>query len=115
MKRWSGHGTRILLLAVLLGLGISLSWVQGGGMTAEVAFATDGACHGPGGCDGCDHDGMGAGACPAICGSAAQGLMPLELLTQPPASRTDFEIVRLHLSGRFHSPDHGPPKILTLG
>jgi hypothetical protein len=114
MKRWSGHGTRTLLLSVLLGLGMSLSSVQGGGMAAEMAFATDGARHGPGGCDGCDHEGMDAGACVAICGSAAQGLMPPELLTPPPASRTDFQIVRLHLSGRSHSPDHGPPKISPL-
>jgi hypothetical protein len=40
--------------------------------------------------------------------------MPGELLTLPSASRTDFQVVRLHLNGQFHTPDHGPPKILIL-
>ena len=114
MKRWSWHRTRVLLLMVLLGLGMSLSCVQGGVM----AVATDDAHHGPGGCDGCGgggHEGMDAGTCLAVCGTAAQGLMPGELLTLPSASRADFQIAQLHLSGQFHSPDHGPPKILTLG
>ena len=40
--------------------------------------------------------------------------MPEELLALPSASQTDFQIGGLRLSGQFHSPDHGPPKILTL-
>jgi hypothetical protein len=114
MKRWPWHGTRVLVLALLLGLGTSPSYVQGGVMAAEMGLATDGARHGPGGCDGCDHERMDAGVCLAVCGSAAQGLMPAELLTLPSASRADFQTARVHLSGQFHSPDHGPPKILTL-
>ena len=118
MSGWSRHRTRALLLAVFLGLGMSLSFVQGGVMAVETAFAADDAHHGPSGCDGCggsDHEGMDAGTCLAVCGSATQGLMPGELLTLPSASRTDFQSTRLHLSGQFHSPDHGPPKILILG
>jgi hypothetical protein len=118
MKPWSWHRTRILFLAFLLGLGMSLSLVQGGVMAAEMAVAADGAHHGPSGCDGCgggDHEGMDAGTCLAVCGTAAQGLMPGELLTLPSASRTGLQVARLHLSGQFHSPDHGPPKILILG
>ena len=118
MKRWCWHRTRVLLLAVLLGLGMSLSCAQGGVMAAEMAVAADDAHHGPGGCDGCgsgDHEGIDVGTCLAVCGTAAQGLMPGELLTLPSTSRADFQIARLHLSGQFHSPDHGPPKILTLG
>ena len=117
MSGWSRHRTRALLLAVLLGLCISLSFVQGSLMAAEMALAADGGHHGPSGCDGCggsDHEAMDAGTCLAVCGSATQGLMPGELLTLPSASRTDFQSTRLHLSGQFHSPDHGPPKILTL-
>jgi len=118
MKRWSWHRTRALLLAVLLGLGMSLSFVQGSLMAAEMAVAADGGQHGPSGCDGCggsDHEDMDAGTCLAVCGTVAQGLLPGELLTLPSASRTDIQIARLHLSGQFHSPDHGPPKILILG
>jgi hypothetical protein len=118
MKRWSWHRTRVLLLTVLVGLGMSLSFVQSGVMTAEMVISADDAHRGPGGCGGCcggDHQGMDAGTCLAVCGTTAQGLMPGELLALPLASRTDFQIARLHLSGQFHSPDHGPPKILSLG
>ena len=63
---------------------MSLTFVQGGVMAAETAFAADDAHHGPSGCDDCggsDHEGMDAGTCLAVCGSATQGLMPGELLT----------------------------------
>ena len=118
MKRWSWQRTRVLLLAVVLGLAMSLSLVQGGVMAAEMAIAANDAHHGPSGCDGCgggDHNDMNAATCLAACGPAAQGLMPGELLTLPLASRTGLQVARLHLSSQFHSPDHGPPKILTLG
>jgi hypothetical protein len=117
MKRWSSHRTRVLLLAVLLGVGMSLFFVQGGVMAAEMAVAADGAHHGPSGCDGCgggDHK-ADAGMCLSVCGSAAQGLVPGEPVALPPASRATFQAVHLLLDGRSNSPDHGPPKTLTLG
>ena len=118
MKCWSWHRTCVLLLAVLLGLGMSLSFVQGSVMAAEMAVAPDGAHHGSSGCDGCgggDHKDMDAGTCLTVCGSAAQGLMSGELLPLPSASRTGFQVAQLLLSGQSHTPDHGPPKTLTLG
>jgi hypothetical protein len=118
MKRWSWHRTRVLLLAVLLGLGISLSFVPGSVMAVAMSVAADGAHHGTSGCDGCgggDHKDMNAGTCLAVCGSAAQGLMSTEPLTLPSASRTGFQVAHLRISGQFHTPDHGPPKTLTLG
>jgi hypothetical protein len=118
MTRRSWHRTRVLLLAVLLGLGMSLSFVQGGVMAVEMAVAADGAHHGPSGCDGCgdgsDHE-TDAGMCLSMCGSAAQGLLPGEPAALPPASEASFQVARLLLGGRSHSPDHGPPKTLTLG
>jgi hypothetical protein len=117
MKRWSWHRTRVLFLAVWLGLGMSLSFVQGSVMAAQMAVAADGAHHGPSGCDGCggsDHQ-SDAGMCLSVCGSAAQGLLPGQLMALPPASRANFQAARLLLDGRSHSPDHGPPKIPTLG
>jgi hypothetical protein len=117
MKRRSWHRTRVLLLAVLLGLGMSLSFVQGGVMAAEMAVAADGAHHGPSGCDGCggsDHE-TDAGMCLSVCGSGAQGLLPGEPAILPPTSEAGFQVARLLLGGRSHSPDHGPPKTLTLG
>ena len=118
MNGWPGHRIRVLLLALAVALGASLAVVQGGLMAAGMAVTADGCHHGPSGCDGCaggDHNDMDAATCLAVCGHAAQGLMPGELLTLALASRTDFQIARLQLSGQFHSPDHGPPKILTLG
>jgi len=118
MTRRSWHRTRVLLLAVLLGLGMSLSFVQGGVMAVEMAVAADGAHHGPSGCDGCgdgnEHE-TDAGMCLSMCGSAAQGLLPGEPAALPPASEASFQVARLLLGGRSHSPDHGPPKTLTLG
>ena len=118
MNRWSWHSTRALLLAVVLGVGVSLSCAQGAPMVAAIALAANDAPHGPGGCGGCDgcgdHGGMDAGLCLAVCATPAQGLMPAEPLTLPPASRTEFQIDRLHVSGQLHSPEHGPPKILAL-
>ena len=107
-----------MLLAVLLGLGMSLSFVQGGVMAAAMAVAADGAHRGSSGCDGCgggDHKDMNAGTCLTVCASAAQGLMSGELLTLPSASRTGFQVAQLLRSGQSHTPDHGPPKTLTLG
>ena len=118
MKRTTWQLTQTLLLAVLLGLGMSLSFVQSGVVAVKMAVAADGAHHGPSGCDGCgrvDHEGMDAGTCLAVCGTAAQGLMPVELLSLPSASRPAFQVAPSFLSGQFHSPDHGPPKIVTLG
>ena len=109
---------RILLPAVLLGLGISVSFVQGSVMTAAMAVAADGAHHGPGDCDGCgggDHKGAHAGTCLSVCGSAAQGLISGDPLTPPATSRTDFQLAHLLLTGETSRPDHGPPKIVTLG
>ncbi|MGH6921497.1 MAG: hypothetical protein ACREJ0_27800 [Geminicoccaceae bacterium] len=118
MNGWPGHGIRTLVLALVLALGMSFSVVQGGLMAAEMAVSADGADHGAGGCDRCgggDHPSMDAGTCLAVCGTTAQGLMPGELLTLPSASRPSLHVARLHLSSQFHSPDHGPPKILILG
>src|ERR687891_1085983 len=117
MKRWSWHRTRALLLAVSLGLGMSLSFVQGSVMAAGIIVAADGAHHGPSGCDGCgggDHK-ADAGMCLSVCGSPAQGLVPGEPVALLPASRANFQAVWLVVGGRCHSPDHGPPKTLTLG
>jgi hypothetical protein len=117
MKRWSWHRAQALALAVLLGLGMSLSCAQGGVMAADMAIAAYGAHHAPGGCDGCgsgDHEGIDAGICLVVCGTGGQGLIPGELLTPPSSSQANFQVARPHLSGQIHSPDHGPPKILTL-
>ena len=113
MSRRTWHRTQTLLLAVLLGLGMSLWFVQGSVMAAEMAVAADDARHGASGCDDCgdgNHKGMDAGTCLAVCGHAAQGLMPGELLTLPSTSRADFQIAQLRLSGQSQS-DHGPSKI----
>jgi hypothetical protein len=117
MNRWSWHRTRALLLTVLLGLGISLSFVQGGVMATEMAVAGDGAEHAAGDCSGCGggHQGMNATTCLALCGIVVQGLISGDLMALPSASRMGLQVARLRLSSQFHSPEHGPPKILIFG
>jgi hypothetical protein len=64
MKSWSWHRTRVVLLAILLGLGMSLSFIQGSVIAAEMAVAADGTHPGPNGCnccDGGDHKNIDAG------------------------------------------------------
>jgi hypothetical protein len=117
MKGLPGHRVRVLLLALLLALGMSWSFVQGGLMAAEMAVSAEAGHTGPSDCDGCggsDHK-TDAGMCLSVCGAAAQGMLPGEPVALPPASRASFEIASLALRGCSHSPDHGPPKILTLG
>jgi hypothetical protein len=118
MNRWSWHRTRVLLLALLLGVAMGLSFVQGSVMAVAMAATANGAHHGPSDCDGCgggDHKDMKDAACLTVCASAAQGLMSGELLTLPSTSRIGFQLVHLLLSGQIVNPDHGPPKILILG
>jgi len=118
MKRWSWHRARVLFLAVLLGLGTSLSLVQGSVMAMVMSIPADGALDGSSHCEGCgggDHKDMNAATCLTVCASAVQGLVSGELLTAPSASRTGYRIAQQLASGRSHTPDHGPPKIFTLG
>ena len=112
-----GHRIRALLLTLLLALGMSLSFVQGGLMAAEMVMSAEAGEPGPNGCGGCGGDDgkIDAGICLSVCGAAAQGLPPGEPVALPPASRASFQAVHLLLGGRSHSPDHGPPKIVTLG
>lgn len=117
MNRWSWHRTRVLLLAILLGLGMSLPFVQGSVVAAGMAVALDGAHHVPSNCDGCSgggHSDMAAGSCLTVCASAVQGLISGEPLALPSVSRTGLQVGQLLLNGRSHRPDHGPPKSLTL-
>jgi hypothetical protein len=118
MKRWSWHRTRVLLLALLLGVGTIPSFVQTSVMAAEMAVAADSGHHGPSDCKGCgggDHKSGNTGICLSVCGSAAQGLVPEELLTPPSDSPNRLQVAHLLVSDQSHNPDHGPPKILTLG
>jgi hypothetical protein len=117
MKGWPGHRLRILLLALALALGMTVSLVQAGLMAAEMVISAEAGGGGPSGCDGCGGDDgkMDAATCLSVCGSAAQGMPPGDPVTPPPASRASFQVVHLLLGGRSHSPDHGPPKILALG
>lgn len=108
---------RVLLLALLLGLGMSLSFVQGSVMMAEMAVAAEGAPHAPNDCDGCgraDQKDVEAGTCLPVCGAAAQGVMPGNLVVSSSISRTGLQVADLLLSGQSEAPDHGPPKTLTL-
>jgi hypothetical protein len=117
MKGCPGHRIPALLMALVIALGMSLSVVQGGLMAAEMAVSAEAGHTGSSDCDGCggsDHK-ADAGMCLSVCGSAAHGLVPAELLALPPASGASFQAVHLLFEGRSNSPDHGPPKTLTLG
>ena len=115
MKRWSRHRIRALLLTLLLALGMSVTFVHGGLMAAEMVVSAEASM--PTGCDGCTGDAADADVltCQSVCGSAAHGLLPGEPAARPAGARTIFGLTSPVLGGRSNRPDHGPPKILTLG
>jgi hypothetical protein len=94
---------------------MSFTLVQGSLMAAALAVST-GACA-PGGCDGCggDDGDTEVGTCLSVCGSSAHGLLPDQPLAPPSALRAGFHTAPSVFAGRINTPDHGPPKILTLG
>jgi hypothetical protein len=97
---------------------MNLSFVGTSMMAAKMAVAANNGHHGPSNCNGCgggDHKSAATGTCLFLCGSAAQGLVSGELLTLPLASRTGFQVAHLLVNDQSHSPDHGPPKPLTIG
>jgi hypothetical protein len=117
MHRCPGTRVRALLLALFLALGSSLSLVHGSLMAAEQAVSTDAGHAGPGGCDGCD-DGQDcatdSGTCLSQCASAVPGVLPGEPIASPPTSRAALDAAVLILGGCSQSPEHGPPKLVTL-
>jgi hypothetical protein len=117
MKRGSRHRWRVLILAVWLGLSMSLSFVKGSVMAAEMAISAESGHRGPSDCDGCGgsgHKNADVSICLSVCGSGSLVLMPAHPAALPSASRPVFEIAHLIVSGQTSSPDHSPPKILTL-
>jgi hypothetical protein len=109
---------RVLLLAVVLGVGMSLSFSQASAMRAKMAIATEMAHAGSDGCHGCvgdDHGGADMSGCLSLCASAGQGLLPEEPTDLVAASGAGLEIAHMLVSGHATTPDHGPPKRLILG
>ena len=115
MKRWSEHRIRALLLTLLLALGMSFTSVQGGLMAAEMIVSAEAS--GASGCDDCGGDAGDAGAltCLSVCGLGGQGLLPGEPMATAALVRPIFRATSPLLGGRANRPDHGAPKILTLG
>jgi len=116
MRSSCWHGTRLLLLALLLGAGISLSFGQASAMSAPMAVATadlgSDRCHG---CDGADDGCADTMSCVSLCASPAHGLVPGESADLLSASRTAFQIAHVLGNGHVSSPEHGPPKLLAFG
>ena len=111
-----GHRIRALLLALLVALGMSLWFVQGAVMAAEMAVPAEACHHGPNGCDGCSGDGgPDSGGCLALCATAAQALLPGEPLIPRPVSRARFQTLDRCPGGCSYRPEHGPPRMLALG
>jgi hypothetical protein len=104
-----GDRIRALLLALLVALGMSLWFVHGAVMAAEMAVAAEACHHGPDGCDGCDGD-PDSGRCLALCASAAQAMLPGELHLLQPESRSHCQVPDRCPGERSYRPEHGPPK-----
>jgi hypothetical protein len=98
----------------MLGVAMTVASVQGGLMAAEMTIGAEPS--GPSGCDGCGGDSeTDSGTCLSVCGSTAHGLLPVEPVALFSTSRAGFQTDCLVAGGRTKMPDHGPPKISTLG
>jgi hypothetical protein len=118
MRRTPLHRLHLLVLAAFLGLGLSLSAVQAGIMSAQMEVAA--MLPEPGSdecadCEGGDDGRVEVGSCLSVCGAAAHALLPSEPVALPSASRASFQTGYLVLGGRSHSPDPGPPRPAILG
>jgi hypothetical protein len=108
------HRLRALLLALLLAFGMSLPFVQGGMMAAEMAVSGESGHSGSHGCGG-DEGTAAIDTCLSLCAAACHGLLPEEPVALAPRDGTDFPIAQLAPSDRPGSNDHGPPKSRILG
>jgi hypothetical protein len=110
-----GHRFQALLLALLLALGMSLSFVQGGLMAAGMAVSAKACHHSPPDCDGCGDDGgIDAGTCLSLCGTVAHALVPAAAVEPPVACRPSFHAAGVALGRYSHGPDPGPPRLRAL-
>ena len=118
MVALSGPRIRAFLVTLIAASGMAFWLVQGGETAAETAAPAEPADCAALSCDGCGaggHGEAGSGACLALCAAAAQAILPAELPAPPPASQAAFQAPAVSSDGRSYSPDHGPPKFLTLG
>jgi hypothetical protein len=84
-------------------------------MASELAVSADAGRSGCEGCDDGDDCTTDAGTCVSLCASAAQSVLPGDPIALPPTSRAARDAAVLILGGCSHSPEHGPPKLITLG
>lgn len=115
MSRLPSSRVGVLVLTLIVALGISLSFVQSGLMAAGMAVAAD---HGSVPCPDCgggDDGAPDAGTCIAVCGSLSHALPVGGPAAPSETFRLAFQAGDLIRNGRSQRPDHGPPKLSTLG
>lgn len=96
---------------------MSLTVSHARAMSAKMGVAVEAAQPGGDSCDDCsggDDAPIDLGTCLAVCGSAAQGLMPEGPAALPPLAGTGLRFAQVAAGGHTSHPDHGPPKALTL-
>lgn len=115
MKKRSVRHVLAALFGVLLALGVSVSAVQAGEMSLQMAMAAEAGASGQGGCDDCaggDDAGM---TCPSALLCSVIAILPAErgMPAATPARSPDrtFRLAR----GLAAPPDPYPPRLLQLG
>jgi hypothetical protein len=117
MCRTPSHRLHLFVLAAFLGLGLSLSPVQAGIMSAQMGTAAmlpEPGTHECAGCEGGDGH-LDIGSCLSVCGSATHALLPGE-----PAAPLSSCSARLRpgdppTGGVVAAPEPDPPRALILG
>jgi len=107
-----------LMLAVFVGLSLSLSTVQAGGMASEMAAVSGMKDSMSGACQKCssksDHVAM-VTVCGTVCAVPAAAMSPQETLAVFALAQIEFPRRHSLLHGRASPPDPYPPRSSTIG
>jgi hypothetical protein len=107
----------VLLLAVFVTAGVTLSVVQANGMATKMAMMSDMGDGGHGHCDACPDVDSGAKSpgCSPFCVAPALIVLQSFALAVPTSFPTSFRVQSDQLDGLASPPDPSPPRPTDIG
>ena len=116
MKSCTPRRVVVCLLAIVLGIGMTLSAVQASDMTVGMTLAGDMTSSGTGGCDGCGggDDAADSGTCQSLCVSSGFVLSTPATSARLPDPTPPRLGVAAVPSGAAFTPDPYPPRPIFL-
>jgi len=117
MQHWSSKRILALSLAVLLALGMSMSALYVGQMSAQMAMASAAAASGQGACGhlGGRGDGTSALSCPSMLYCSCVAILPADRGIAVRTASEPFASISWFARDLATPPDPYPPRTPTLG